>query len=145
MKNHGNKNSQPFTKNSFNVTRLNLKARHKLDYFFHSNQFHFHFILYNKPSSIWVNATPDSPVLAFLAIYRQIRDFGLLFGDRKFELAIYRQSPKFRDFEPQRLAILANSRKSLQFRRNTDKIEQNPTKKDHFSGHILLNFNKIKL
>ena len=40
-------------------------------------------------------------VLAFLAIYRQIRDFGLLFGDGKFELAIYRQLPKFRDFEPQ--------------------------------------------
>ena len=39
-------------------------------------------------------------MLAGLAIYRQIRDFGLLFGDGKFELAIYRQSPKFRDFEP---------------------------------------------
>ena len=36
-------------------------------------------------------------MLAGLAIYRQIRDFGLLFGDGKFELAIYRQSPKFRD------------------------------------------------
>ena len=63
----------------------------------------------------------SSSVLAFLAIYRQIRDFGLLFGDGKFELAIYRQSPKFRDFEPQRLAILANSRIFLRFRRNTDK------------------------
>ena len=92
-------------------------------------------------------------MLAGLAIYRQIRDFGLLFGDGKFELAIYRQSPKFRDFEPQRLAILANSRESSRFWRNTDKNGLNPSKKDHFSGHFLLNFdpdfdqeqNKIKL
>ena len=77
-------------------------------------------------------------VLPFLAIYRQIRDFGLLFGDGKFELAIYRQSPKFRDFGPQKLAILAKSRKSLRFRRNTDK-------KGHFSGYFLLNFEQDKV
>ena len=77
-------------------------------------------------------------MLAGLAIYRQIRDFGLLFGDGKFELAIYRQSPKFRDFEPQSLAILANSRKFLRFRRNTDK-------KGHFSGYFLLNFEQDKV
>ena len=39
-------------------------------------------------------------MLAFLAIYRQIRDFGPLHGDRNFGLAIDRQSPKVRDFEP---------------------------------------------
>ena len=54
-------------------------------------------------------------VLAFLAIYRQIRDFGLLFGDGKFELAIYRQLPKFRDFEPQRLAKSAKFEKQWRF------------------------------
>ena len=43
------------------------------------------------------NSEPKT-VFPGLAIYRQIRDFGLLFGDGKFELAIYRQSPKFRDF-----------------------------------------------
>ena len=42
----------------------------------------------------------SGPVLPFLAIYRQIRDFGLLFGDGKFELAIDRQTLIFRDFEP---------------------------------------------
>ena len=49
-------------------------------------------------SAAW---SAEAAVLPFLAIYRQIRDFGLLFGDGKFELAIYRQSPKFRDFESQ--------------------------------------------
>ena len=39
-------------------------------------------------------------MLPFLAIYRQIRDFGLKLGDRSFGLAIDRQSPKVRDFEP---------------------------------------------
>ena len=47
-------------------------------------------------------------VLAGLAIYRQIRDFGLLFGDGNFELAIYRQSPKFRDFELQNWRNMKN-------------------------------------
>ena len=50
-------------------------------------------------------------MLPFLAIYRQIRDFGLLFGDGKFELAMYRQSPNFRDFEPQNRRFWQNSRK----------------------------------
>ena len=40
-------------------------------------------------------------VLAFLAIYRQIRDFGHRAGDKNLGLAIDRQSPKIRDFEPQ--------------------------------------------
>ena len=40
-------------------------------------------------------------MLAFLAIFRQIRDFGPLSGDGNNELAMYRQSPNFRDFEPQ--------------------------------------------
>ena len=40
-------------------------------------------------------------VLPFLAIYRQIRDFGPTFGDKNLALAIDRQSPKIRDFQPQ--------------------------------------------
>ena len=62
-------------------------------------------------------------MLAFLAIFRQIRDFGLLSGDGKFELAMYRQSPNFRDFEPQKVAILANSSKTWRFWRNIEEIE----------------------
>ena len=65
-------------------------------------------------------------VLAFLAIYRQIRDFGLRRGYRLFDLAIDRQSPKIGDFEPQTLAILANFSKTWRFWRNTVKIGQNP-------------------
>ena len=37
-------------------------------------------------------------VLAFLAIYRQIRDFGHKRGDKNLGLAIDRQSPKIGDF-----------------------------------------------
>ena len=40
-------------------------------------------------------------VLAFLAIYRQIRDFRPRRGDSHLALAIDRQSPKIRDFQPQ--------------------------------------------
>ena len=47
-------------------------------------------------------------VLPFLAINRQIRDFGQWHGDRKIGLAIDRQSPKFRDFESKKVAISAN-------------------------------------
>ena len=54
-------------------------------------------------------------VLPFLAIYRQIRDFGLLLGDGKFSPAINRQSPKVRDFEPPKLAILVNFEKQRRF------------------------------
>ena len=71
-------------------------------------------------------------MLAFLAIFRQIRDFGLLSGDGKFELAMYRQSPNFRDFEPQKVAILANSSKTWRFWRNIEEIGKNPEKKDNF-------------
>ena len=63
------------------------------------------------------------PVLAFLAIFRQIRDFGPLYGDGNYELAIYRQSANFRDFEPQKVAILANSSKTWRFWRNIEEIE----------------------
>ena len=62
-----------------------------------------------------IDRSTSNTVLPFLAIYRQIRDFGLLFGDGKFELAIYRQSPKFRDFEPQRLAKSAKFEKQWRF------------------------------
>ena len=47
------------------------------------------------------SANPFASVLAFLAIFRQIRDFGPLSGDGNIELAMYRQLPNFRDFEPQ--------------------------------------------
>ena len=39
-------------------------------------------------------------MLPFLAIYRQIRDFGHRAGDKNLGLAIDRQSPKVCDFEP---------------------------------------------
>ena len=71
-------------------------------------------------------------MLPFLAIFRQIRDFELLSGDGKFELAMNRQSPNFRDFEPQKLAILAYSKKIWRFWRNTEEIGQNPEKCDNF-------------
>ena len=71
-------------------------------------------------------------MLPFLAIFRQIRDFGPLFGDGNYELAMYRQSPNFRDFEPQKLAILAYSNKIWRFWRNTEEIGQNPEKCDNF-------------
>ena len=71
-------------------------------------------------------------VLAFLAIFRQIRDFGPLFGDGNYELAMYRQSPNFRDFEPQKLAILAKSSKTWRFWRNIEEIGKNPEKLDNF-------------
>ena len=61
-------------------------------------------------------------VLAFLAIYRQIRDFGPLHGDRNFGLAIDCQSPKFRDFESQTLAKSANFKEPWRFWRITVKI-----------------------
>ena len=67
-------------------------------------------------------------VLAFLAIFRQIRDFGLLSGDGKFELAMYRQSPNFRDLEPLKLAILVNSGNTWRFWRNIEEEGQNPEK-----------------
>ena len=38
------------------------------------------------------------PVLPFLAIYRQIRDFGHRAGDKNLGLAMDRQSPEIRDF-----------------------------------------------
>ena len=77
------------------------------------------------PPPAWTVSTLLShSVLAFLAIYRQIRDFGLTHGDRIFALAIDRQSPKIGDFEPQTLAILANFRKTWRFRRNTERIGQ---------------------
>ena len=37
-------------------------------------------------------------VLPFLAIYRQIRDFGHRAGDKNLGLAMDRQSPEIRDF-----------------------------------------------
>ena len=74
----------------------------------------------------------SSPVLPFLAIFRQIRDFGPLFGDGNYELAMYRQSPNFRDFEPQKVAILANSSKTWRFWRNIEEIGKNPEKLDNF-------------
>ena len=68
------------------------------------------------------------PVLACLAIYRQIRDFGpgLCRGDRDLALAIDRQSPKIRDIEPQKLAISANLSITWRFWRNIKGIGQNP-------------------
>ena len=54
-------------------------------------------------------------VLAGLAIYRQIRDFGLHLGDGKFGLAINRQSPKVRDFEPQNWRNWRNMKNSGYF------------------------------
>ena len=54
-------------------------------------------------------------VLAFLAIFRQIRDFGPLSGDGNNELAMYRQSPNFRDFEPQNWRYWQNSVKPGDF------------------------------
>ena len=74
------------------------------------------------PISIHRSKTAQSesiPVLAGLAIYRQIRDFGLCRGDRDLALAIDRQSPKIRDIEPQKLAISANLSKTWRFWRNT--------------------------
>ena len=71
-------------------------------------------------------------MLAFLAIFRQIRDFGPLCGDGNYELAMYRQSPNFRDFEPQKLAILAKSSKTWRFWRNIEEIGKNPEKLDNF-------------
>ena len=53
----------------------------------------------------------STPVLAFLAIYRQIRDFGRRHGDENLALAIDRQSLKFRDFEPWKSAKLAKFEK----------------------------------
>ena len=50
-------------------------------------------------------------MLAFLAIHRQIRDFGRRHGDENLALAIDCQSPKFRDFEPWKLAKLAKFEK----------------------------------
>ena len=92
-------------------------------------------------------------MLAGLAIYRQIRDFGLLFGDGKFELAIYRQSPKFRDLSLKDWRfwrILENScnfgeiqTKKGKIQGTVESVQQNPTKKDHFSGHFLLNFEQL--
>ena len=54
-------------------------------------------------------------MLAFLAIYRQIRDFGLLFGDGKLELAIDRQTRKVRDFEPLELVKSANLKENQRY------------------------------
>ena len=71
-------------------------------------------------------------MLAFLAIFRQIRDFGPLSGDGNNELAMYRQSPNFRDFEPQKLAILAKFSKTWRFWRNIEEIGENPEKLDNF-------------
>ena len=50
-------------------------------------------------------------VLAFLAINRQIRDFGLRYGDGNLALAIDRQSPKIGDFQPKNWRYWRNSRK----------------------------------
>ena len=64
-----------------------------------------YFILYSSKNSSfffwsavknkWKTITP---VLPFLAIYRQIRDFGHRAGDKNLGLAMNRQSPKIRDF-----------------------------------------------
>ena len=61
-------------------------------------------------------------VLAFLAIYRQIRDFGPSRGDSNLALAIDRQSPKIGDFEPQKLAKLAIFNINQRFRQFSLKI-----------------------
>ena len=53
-----------------------------------------------------------SAVLPFLAIYRQIRDFGHRAGDKNLGLAIDRQSPKVRDFEPGNWRNRRNLKKS---------------------------------
>ena len=50
---------------------------------------------------------PPESVLPFLAISRQIRDFGHTPGDTNLGLAIDRQSAKIRDFEAPISAILA--------------------------------------
>ena len=58
-----------------------------VSFLFSSQPTHFLFFWYWRSARWWWWRT----VLAFLAIYRQIRDFGLLYGDGKLELAIHRQ------------------------------------------------------
>ena len=60
-------------------------------------------------------AMPKPTVLPFLAIYRQIREFGPRLGDEIFGLAIHRQSLNIRDFEPLELAKSANFKENRRY------------------------------
>ena len=57
----------------------------------------------------------SNTVLPFLAIYRQIREFGPRLGDEIVGLAIHRQSLNIRDFEPLELAKSANFKENRRY------------------------------
>ena len=63
----------------------------------------------------FVMSFASAAVLPFLAIYRQIRDFGHRAGDKNLGLAIDRQLPKIRDFEPQNWRNWRNMKNSGYF------------------------------